>query len=125
MARKELSPFAPDRRIREFHRRCPSLLADLRKGYDDPIRSLRPGSGVDEQRARLVRMPTMFPFLLLAARYGDPFCLSHTDELMKYTPFTGNVPPVSLATVPRKPMKVGKGKARRIMIYGTVRLNHH
>ena len=67
----------------------------------------------------------MFPFLLLAARYGEPFCLSHMDELMKYTPFTGNVPPVSLATVPGKPMKVGKGKARRIMIYGTVRLNHH
>jgi len=103
----------------------PQSVGGLEKRNDDPIRILCPESGVDEQRARLVRMPTMFPVLFLAARYGEPFCLSHMDELMKYTPFTGNVPPVGLATVPRKPMKVGKGKARRIMIYGTVRLNHH
>ena len=103
-------------------------MADLRKGNDDPIRILCPESGgvalMNSVPSRFVT-PTMFTFLLLAARYGEPFCLSHMDELMKYTPFTGNVPPVSLATVPRKPMKVGKGKARRKMIYGTVRLNHH
>ena len=45
MARKELSPYAPDRWIRELNRRYPSLWADLRKGYADPVRMLRPGSG--------------------------------------------------------------------------------
>ena len=45
MARKELSPYAPDRWIRELNRRYPSLWADLRKGYVDPVRMLRPGSG--------------------------------------------------------------------------------
>ena len=36
MARKELSPYAPDRWIRELNRRYPCLWADLRKGYADP-----------------------------------------------------------------------------------------
>jgi len=85
MARKELSPFAPDRWIRELNRRYPSLWADLRKGYDDPIRILRPGSGgvaLMNSVPDWCVMPTMFPFLLLTARYGEPFYLSHMDELM-------------------------------------------
>ena len=45
MAKKELSPHAPDRWIRELNRRYPSLWTDLRKGYQDPIAILRPGSG--------------------------------------------------------------------------------
>ena len=45
MARKELSPFAPGRWIREMNRRYPSLWADLRKGFADPGRILRPKSG--------------------------------------------------------------------------------
>ena len=85
MARKELSPFAPDRWIRELNRRYPSLWADLRKGYDDPIRILRPGSGGIELMNSVPDwciMPTLFPFLLLTAKYGEPFYLTHMDELM-------------------------------------------
>ena len=45
MGRKELSPYVPDRWIRELNRRYPSIWTDLRKGYADPNRILRPGSG--------------------------------------------------------------------------------
>ena len=85
MARKELSPYAPDRWIRELNRRYPSLWADLRKGYADPVRMLRPGSGGMELLANIPDwyiMPTLFPFLVMTDRYGEPFYLTHMDELM-------------------------------------------
>ena len=66
MARKELSPYAPDRWIRELNRRYPSLWNDLRKGYADPVRILRPGRGGIELLANIPDwciMPTLFPFL--------------------------------------------------------------
>ena len=85
MARKELSPYAPDRWIRELNRRYPSLWADLRKGYADPVRMLRPGSGGVELLASIPDwciMPTLFPFLVMTDRYGESFYLTHMDELM-------------------------------------------
>ena len=85
MARKELSPFAPDRWIRELNRRYPSLWTDLRKGYEDPFRILRPGSGGMELMNSVPDwcvMPTLYPFLILTDKYGEHFYLSHMDELM-------------------------------------------
>ncbi len=85
MARKELSPYPPDRWIRELNRRYPSLWNDLRKGYADPIRMLHPGSGGMELLANIPDwciMPTLFPFLVMTNRYGESFYLTHMDELM-------------------------------------------
>jgi len=85
MARKELSPYAPDRWIRELNRRYPSLWADLRKGYADPVRMLRPGSGGMELLENIPDwciMPTLFPFLVMTDRYGESFYLTHMNELM-------------------------------------------
>lgn len=85
MARKELSPYAPDRWIRELNRRYPSLWADLRKGYADPVRMLRPGSGGMELLSNIPDwciMPTLFPFLVMTDRYGESFYLTHMNELM-------------------------------------------
>lgn len=85
MAKKELSPHAPDRWIRELNRRYPSLWTDLRKGYQDPITILRPGSGGIDLLNSVPDwciMPTLFPFLLMTSRYGMPFYLTHMDEMM-------------------------------------------
>ena len=85
MARKELSPFAPDRWIRELNRRYPSLWTDLRKGYEDPFRILRPGSSGMELMNSVPDwcvMPTLYPFLILTDKYGERFYLTHMDELM-------------------------------------------
>ena len=85
MAMKELSPYAPDRWIRELNRRYPGLWAELRKGYGDPVRILRPGSGGIELMNSVPDwcvMPTLFPFLILTAKYGEPFYITHMDELM-------------------------------------------
>ena len=73
MAKKELSPHAPDRWIRELNRRYPSLWTDLRKGYQDPIAILRPGSGGIDLLNSVPDwciMPTLFPFLLMTSRYA-------------------------------------------------------
>ena len=85
MARKELSPFAPDRWIREMNRKYPSLWADLRKSYADPVRILHPKTGGMELLASVPDwciMPTLFPFLVLTNKYGEHFYLTHMDELM-------------------------------------------
>ena len=85
MTRKELSPHAPDRWIRELNRRYPSLWADLRKGYADPVRILHPKTGGKELLASVPDwciMPTLFPFLVLTNKYGEHFYLTHMDELM-------------------------------------------
>ena len=85
MARKELSPFAPDRWIREMNRRYPSLWTDLRKGYADPGRILRPKSGGMELLSSVPDwciMPTLFPFLVMTEKYGEHFYLTRMDELM-------------------------------------------
>ena len=68
MEKKGLSPFAPDRRIREMNRRYPSLWTDLRKGYADPGKILRPKSGGIELLGSVPEwyiMPTLFPFLII------------------------------------------------------------
>ena len=85
MASKELSPFPPDRWIREMNRHYPSLWNDLRKGYADPGRILRPKSGGTELLDNVPDwciMPTLFPFLLMTDKYGEHFYLTHMDELM-------------------------------------------
>ena len=85
MARKELSPYAPDRWIRELNRRYPCLWADLRKGYADPGKLLHLKRSGLEQLSTVPDwciMPTLFPFLAMVERYGEHFYLSHMDELM-------------------------------------------
>lgn len=85
MAKKELSPFAPDRWIREMNRRYPSLWTDLRKGYADPGKILRPKSGGMELLGGVPDwciIPTLFPFLIMTDKYGEHFYLTHMDKLM-------------------------------------------
>lgn len=38
MSHKELSPYPPDRWIRQMNRKYPNLWTDLRKAYADPER---------------------------------------------------------------------------------------
>ena len=83
MSKNHLSPYPPDRWIREMNRRFPSLWAELRKGYANPENIL---SG---RAAALIHtvpdwciMPTAFPFLVMANHYGEYFAMSHCEELM-------------------------------------------
>ena len=85
MAKKELSPYAPDRWIRQINRKYPNLWMDLRKTYENPEKVLRFGS----EGMKLISgvpdwcvMPTLFPFLLLTQRYGESYYLTHMDEMM-------------------------------------------
>ena len=85
MARKELSPYAPDRWIREMNRRYPNLWAELRKGYVDTGKNLRLKSGAMELLGSVPDwciMPALFPFLVMTDKYGEHFYLTHMDELM-------------------------------------------
>ena len=85
MSKKELSPYAPDRWIRELSRRYPCLWTDLRKGYADPGKLLHLKRSGLEQLSTVPDwciMPTLFPFLAMVERYGEHFYLSHMDELM-------------------------------------------
>lgn len=85
MSKKELSPYPPDRWIRQMNRKYPSLWTDLRKAYADPQTIIRSGAeGMLMLKAvpDWCIMPTMFPFLLLTHRYGESYYLSHMDEMM-------------------------------------------
>ena len=85
MAKKELSPYAPDRWIREMNRRYPNLWTELRRKYADPSKMLRKGSGGEELLRSVPDwciMPTLFPFLHMTDKYGETFYLTHMDELM-------------------------------------------
>ncbi len=68
MRRKELSPYPPDRWIRQMNRKYPNLWIDLRKAYADPARALRiSAEGLLMLKAvpEWCVMPTVFPFFLL------------------------------------------------------------
>jgi len=85
MARKELSPYAPDVWIRQLNRTYPNLWTDLRKVYAQPETILNSKSG----GVSLIKnvpdwciMPTLFPFLLITNRYGESYYLTHMDEMM-------------------------------------------
>ena len=85
MARKELSPYAPDVWIRQLNRTYPNLWTDLRKVYAEPEKILNSKSG----GVSLIKnvpdwciMPTLFPFLLITNRYGESYYLTHMDEMM-------------------------------------------
>lgn len=85
MSGKELSPFPPDRWIRQMNRKYPNLWTDLRKAYADPARALRSGAeGLLMLKAvpEWCVMPTMFPFLVLTQRYGESYYMTHMDEMM-------------------------------------------
>ena len=85
MDRKELSPYPPDRWIRQVNRKYPNLWADLRKTYTQPEKIIRSGAeGMLMLKAvpDWCIMPTLFPFLLLTHRYGESYYLSHMDEMM-------------------------------------------
>ena len=85
MARKELSPYPPDRWIREVNRRYPNLWTDLRKAYEAPGDILRmKSSGMDMLKnvPDWCVMPTLFPFMLLTDRYGELFYITHMEEIM-------------------------------------------
>ena len=85
MARKELSPYAPDVWIRQLNRTYPNLWTDLRKVYAEPEKILNNKSG----GVSLIKnvpdwciIPTLFPFLLITNRYGESYYLTHMDEMM-------------------------------------------
>jgi len=85
MARKELSPYAPDVWIRQLNRTYPNLWTDLRKVYARPETILNSKSG----GISLIRnvpdwciMPTFFPGIIMMARYGDEYYFTHMDEIM-------------------------------------------
>ncbi len=85
MARKELSPYPPDKWIREVNRRYPNLWTDLRKAYEEPDDILRmKSSGMDMLKSvpDWCVMPTLFPFMLLTDRYGELFYITHMEEIM-------------------------------------------
>ena len=85
MARKELSPYPPDKWIREVNRRYPNLWTDLRKAYEEPGDILRmKSSGMDMLKSvpDWCVMPTLFPFMLLTDRYGELFYITHMEEIM-------------------------------------------
>ncbi|MBR3017641.1 MAG: hypothetical protein IKH57_11310 [Clostridia bacterium] len=85
MAKKELSPYAPDRWIRELNRRYPNIWVDLRKGFNEPHLLLGRQPKVIEMLRKVhdwCIMPTFFPGMILMARYGDQFYFSHMDEIM-------------------------------------------
>ena len=85
MSHKELSPYPPDRWIRQMNRKYPNLWTDLRKAYANPEKVIRSGSeGMLMLQAvpDWCIMPTMFPFLLLTHRYGESCYLTHMDEMM-------------------------------------------
>ena len=85
MARKELSPYAPDVWIRQLNRKYPNLWTDLRKMYAQPERILNSksgGIGLIKNVPDWCFMPTLFPFLLITNRYGESYYLTHMDEMM-------------------------------------------
>lgn len=85
MARKELSPYPPDRWIREVNRKYPNLWTELHKAYADPASTIRLKAGGTEMLKNIPDwciMPTLFPFMLLTDRYGELFYLTHMEELM-------------------------------------------
>ena len=85
MHKKELSPYAPDIWIRDLNKLYPSLWAELRKTYEHPDHILRTGSGGAELLHNVpdwCYMPAMFPFLLLAHKYGEFYYMTHMDEIM-------------------------------------------
>ena len=76
MAKKELSPYAPDRWIREINRRYPNIWVDLRKGFNEPKMVLghQPKAlAMLGQVPDWCIMPTFFPGMILMDRYGDAY----------------------------------------------------
>ena len=85
MGKKELSPYPPDRWIRQMNRQYPNLWTDLRKAYEDPARVLNYGTegmALISGTPDWCIMPTLYPFLMMTHRYGTSFYLTHMDELM-------------------------------------------
>ena len=82
---KELSPFPPDRWIRELNRQYPSLWTDLRKTWENPgkiIQKNTEGMKLLSGIPGWCIMPTMFPFLTIIERYGESHYLLHMHEIM-------------------------------------------
>jgi len=83
MAKKELSPYPPDKWIRELNREHPTLWTDLRKEYANPASVLKPSSLVFlSDIPDWCIMPAMFPFLTLTSKYGESYYLRHEHEIM-------------------------------------------
>ncbi len=85
MARKELSPYAPDVWIRQLNKKYPNLWTDLRKYYADPAKIVDARSGgisLIKQVPDWCIMPTLFPFLLIVRRFNEAYYLTHMDEIM-------------------------------------------
>lgn len=85
MSKKELSPYAPDRWIRELNRRYPNLWTDLRKGFNEPSTFLTRQPKALEMLGKVPDwciMPTFFPGMIMMTRYGDGYYVSHMDEIM-------------------------------------------
>lgn len=73
----------PERWLHELNRRYPSIWADLRKAYADPMKILKPSASVLlDGLPSWCPMPTFFPFLALTERYGRDIYLRNPDEIM-------------------------------------------
>jgi hypothetical protein len=85
MSKKEISPYAPDRWIRQLNRMIPNLWTDLRKSYAEPTRLMKADSGAMELLHSVPAwcfMPTMFPFFLCTYRYGEAYYLQYINEII-------------------------------------------
>lgn len=85
MPPKSISPFPPDRWIRELNKMIPNLWNDLRRSYAEPTRITEPNSPtmlLIESTPDWCFMPTMFPFFVLTRRYGEAYYLQHMHEVM-------------------------------------------
>ena len=82
---KKLSPYAPDRWIRTLNKQIPNMWPDLRRARKEPFSILKN----DDYTRKLLNgipewcvMPTMYPFLMLAKRYGQSYCYAQMNEVM-------------------------------------------
>jgi len=73
----------PSRWLHELNRHYPSIWADLRKAYADPMKILKPSAKpLLDGLPSWCPMPTFFPFLALVDRYGMDVYLRNPDEIM-------------------------------------------
>ena len=85
MAKKDLSPYAPDRWIRELNRRHPNLWVDLRKAFNEPSTFLGQNKAALNLLGKVPEwciMPTFFPGMLLMHRFGEAYYAANMDEIM-------------------------------------------
>ena len=73
----------PEHWLHELNRRYPNIWADLRKTYAAPMKFLKPAArSLLDGLPSWCPMPTFFPFLTLAERFGRDIYLRNPEEIM-------------------------------------------